>query len=170
MHSPGSCFSLPFSLSICVPLSVPFFLIFPNTLDNLYSYCTTNRDSSLAPLPPSLSLLFFFLSLTLPLPSPSLSYACRCSLLLSLPPYRCSLTFFTLNYIPLSFPLSSLPSSDSPQGCIELLDRSGVVIEGKEAVVLGRSNIVGECTLWCSFYCNALLRFVSIAAVRRCLQ
>lgn len=31
----------------------------------------------------------------------------------------------------------------TPQGCIELLDRSGVVIEGKEAVVLGRSNIVG---------------------------
>ena len=29
------------------------------------------------------------------------------------------------------------------QGCIELLDRSGVEIEGKSAVVLGRSNIVG---------------------------
>ena len=29
------------------------------------------------------------------------------------------------------------------QGCIELLDRSGVTIEGKDAVVLGRSNIVG---------------------------
>lgn len=33
--------------------------------------------------------------------------------------------------------------SCTPQGCIELLDRSGVVIEGKDAVVLGRSNIVG---------------------------
>ena len=33
--------------------------------------------------------------------------------------------------------------SCTPQGCIELLDRSGVVIEGKNAVVLGRSNIVG---------------------------
>lgn len=33
--------------------------------------------------------------------------------------------------------------SCTPQGCIELLDRSGVVIEGKQAVVLGRSNIVG---------------------------
>eukprot|EP01036_Dinobryon_divergens_P036550 gene36550-47617_t len=33
--------------------------------------------------------------------------------------------------------------SCTPQGCIELLDRSGVTIEGKEAVVLGRSNIVG---------------------------
>jgi 5,10-methylene-tetrahydrofolate dehydrogenase/methenyl tetrahydrofolate cyclohydrolase len=31
----------------------------------------------------------------------------------------------------------------TPQGCIELLDRSGIDIEGKEAVVLGRSNIVG---------------------------
>ena len=33
--------------------------------------------------------------------------------------------------------------SCTPQGCIELLDRSGVTIEGKNAVVLGRSNIVG---------------------------
>jgi len=33
--------------------------------------------------------------------------------------------------------------SCTPQGCIELLDRSGIVIEGKDAVVLGRSNIVG---------------------------
>jgi len=31
----------------------------------------------------------------------------------------------------------------TPQGCIELLDRSGVEISGKSAVVLGRSNIVG---------------------------
>lgn len=31
----------------------------------------------------------------------------------------------------------------TPKGCIELLDRSGVTIEGKHAVVLGRSNIVG---------------------------
>lgn len=31
----------------------------------------------------------------------------------------------------------------TPQGCIEILDRTGVDIEGKEAVVLGRSNIVG---------------------------
>lgn len=33
--------------------------------------------------------------------------------------------------------------SCTPQGCIELLDRSDVVIEGKDAVVIGRSNIVG---------------------------
>jgi len=31
----------------------------------------------------------------------------------------------------------------TPRGCIELLDRSGVQIEGKNAVVIGRSNIVG---------------------------
>jgi 5,10-methylene-tetrahydrofolate dehydrogenase/methenyl tetrahydrofolate cyclohydrolase len=31
----------------------------------------------------------------------------------------------------------------TPSGCIELLVRSGVEIEGQEAVVLGRSNIVG---------------------------
>ena len=31
----------------------------------------------------------------------------------------------------------------TPKGCIELLDRSGIAIEGKQAVVLGRSNIVG---------------------------
>jgi 5,10-methylene-tetrahydrofolate dehydrogenase/methenyl tetrahydrofolate cyclohydrolase len=31
----------------------------------------------------------------------------------------------------------------TPKGCIELLDRTGVEIEGKQAVVLGRSNIVG---------------------------
>jgi 5,10-methylene-tetrahydrofolate dehydrogenase/methenyl tetrahydrofolate cyclohydrolase len=31
----------------------------------------------------------------------------------------------------------------TPKGCIELLDRTGVEIEGKHAVILGRSNIVG---------------------------
>jgi len=31
----------------------------------------------------------------------------------------------------------------TPQGCIELLDRSGIEISGKNAVVLGRSQIVG---------------------------
>ena len=33
--------------------------------------------------------------------------------------------------------------SCTPKGCIELLVRSGIEIEGKRAVVLGRSNIVG---------------------------
>ena len=41
-----------------------------------------------------------------------------------------------LTTIPFSLPCT-------PQGCIELLDRSGVVLEGKRAVVLGRSNLVG---------------------------
>ena len=31
----------------------------------------------------------------------------------------------------------------TPRGCIELLERSGIAISGKRAVVLGRSNIVG---------------------------
>ncbi len=31
----------------------------------------------------------------------------------------------------------------TPRGCIELLDRSAIEIEGRHAVVLGRSNIVG---------------------------
>ena len=31
----------------------------------------------------------------------------------------------------------------TPAGCIELLQRSGVQVRGKEVVVLGRSNIVG---------------------------
>jgi 5,10-methylene-tetrahydrofolate dehydrogenase/methenyl tetrahydrofolate cyclohydrolase len=42
-----------------------------------------------------------------------------------------------------SFDTINFHVSCTPQGCIELLDRSGVIIEGKEAVVLGRSNIVG---------------------------
>lgn len=41
-----------------------------------------------------------------------------------------------LTTIPFSLPCT-------PQGCIELLDRSGVTLEGKRAVVLGRSNLVG---------------------------
>jgi len=32
----------------------------------------------------------------------------------------------------------------TPLGVIELLDRSGIAIEGKEAVIVGRSNIVGK--------------------------
>ncbi|KAK5581626.1 hypothetical protein RB653_001663 [Dictyostelium firmibasis] len=31
----------------------------------------------------------------------------------------------------------------TPKGCIEMLDRSGIEIAGKNAVILGRSNIVG---------------------------
>ncbi|MGD0274860.1 MAG: bifunctional methylenetetrahydrofolate dehydrogenase/methenyltetrahydrofolate cyclohydrolase FolD [Syntrophales bacterium] len=32
----------------------------------------------------------------------------------------------------------------TPAGIIELLDRTGILIEGKEAVIVGRSNIVGK--------------------------
>jgi 5,10-methylene-tetrahydrofolate dehydrogenase/methenyl tetrahydrofolate cyclohydrolase len=41
--------------------------------------------------------------------------------------------------------LSSVPFHIpcTPQGCIELLDRSGVELKGKNAVVIGRSNLVG---------------------------
>lgn len=41
--------------------------------------------------------------------------------------------------------LSNIPFSVpcTPLGCLELLDRSGVEIEGKNAVVIGRSNLVG---------------------------
>jgi 5,10-methylene-tetrahydrofolate dehydrogenase/methenyl tetrahydrofolate cyclohydrolase len=42
-----------------------------------------------------------------------------------------------------SFDTINFHVSCTPQGCIELLDRSGVSIEGSEAVVIGRSNIVG---------------------------
>lgn len=41
--------------------------------------------------------------------------------------------------------LSSIPFhiACTPQGCIELLDRSGVALKGANAVVIGRSNLVG---------------------------
>jgi len=42
-----------------------------------------------------------------------------------------------------SFDTIGFHVSCTPQGCIELLDRYGVSMEGKNAVVLGRSNIVG---------------------------
>eukprot|EP00803_Ostreobium_quekettii_P006551 evm.model.scf_589.10 EVM.evm.TU.scf_589.10 scf_589:67696-72248(-) len=38
---------------------------------------------------------------------------------------------------------SPLAVACTPQGCLELLDRHGVTIAGKRAVVFGRSNIVG---------------------------
>lgn len=42
-----------------------------------------------------------------------------------------------------SFDTIDFHVSCTPQGCIELLDRSGVTISGANAVVMGRSNIVG---------------------------
>mmetsp|Transcript_18782 Transcript_18782/g.27771 ORF Transcript_18782/g.27771 Transcript_18782/m.27771 type:complete len:353 (+) Transcript_18782:55-1113(+) len=46
------------------------------------------------------------------------------------------LNWENLNEIPFPIPCT-------PQGCIELLDRSGIILEGKRAVVIGRSNLVG---------------------------
>lgn len=43
----------------------------------------------------------------------------------------------------------------TPRGCIELLERSGVTIAGKNAVVLGRSNIVGMPVALLLMQCNA---------------
>merc|ERR1740117_550560 len=42
------------------------------------------------------------------------------------------------NFMEIPFPVAC-----TPQGCIEMLDRSGVTIQGANAVVIGRSNIVG---------------------------
>jgi methylenetetrahydrofolate dehydrogenase (NADP+)/methenyltetrahydrofolate cyclohydrolase len=36
------------------------------------------------------------------------------------------------------------PAAGTPRGCIEMLKRSGVPLEGARAVVIGRSNIVGK--------------------------
>ena len=47
----------------------------------------------------------------------------------------------TLNWADLSSIPYHIPCT--PQGCIELLDRSGVELKGKNAVVVGRSNLVG---------------------------
>jgi 5,10-methylene-tetrahydrofolate dehydrogenase/methenyl tetrahydrofolate cyclohydrolase len=60
----------------------------------------------------------------------------------------------------------------TPRGCIELLDRSGVVIEGRHAVVLGRSNIVGLPVAMLLLHRNATLtichsRTANLAAVVR---
>jgi methylenetetrahydrofolate dehydrogenase (NADP+)/methenyltetrahydrofolate cyclohydrolase/formyltetrahydrofolate synthetase len=43
----------------------------------------------------------------------------------------------------LPFPFHLPPSQIASQGCIELLKRYRIPIEGRRAVVLGRSNIVG---------------------------
>jgi methylenetetrahydrofolate dehydrogenase (NADP+)/methenyltetrahydrofolate cyclohydrolase len=36
------------------------------------------------------------------------------------------------------------PAAGTPRGCIEMLKRSGVPLEGAHAVIIGRSNIVGK--------------------------
>jgi methylenetetrahydrofolate dehydrogenase (NADP+) / methenyltetrahydrofolate cyclohydrolase len=47
-----------------------------------------------------------------------------------------ALDWTQLSTVPFAIPCT-------PQGCLELLDRSDVILEGKRAVVLGRSNLVG---------------------------
>lgn len=58
--------------------------------------------------------------------------------------------------------LSSVPFhiACTPQGCIELLDRSGVEIEGKNAVVIGRSNLVGMPVAMLLMHRNATVTIV----------
>ena len=48
----------------------------------------------------------------------------------------------------------------TPQGCIELLDRSNVEIEGKNAVVIGRSNLVGMPVAMLLMHRNATVTIV----------
>mmetsp|Transcript_1158 Transcript_1158/g.1788 ORF Transcript_1158/g.1788 Transcript_1158/m.1788 type:complete len:309 (-) Transcript_1158:21-947(-) len=55
----------------------------------------------------------------------------------------CDEKFEALKYKNWNFAQLDFHVPCTPQGCIELLDRSGVTIEGKHAVILGRSNIVG---------------------------
>jgi len=45
----------------------------------------------------------------------------------------------------------------TPKGCIELLDRSGISLEGKHVVVLGRSNTVGIPAAMLSLHRNATI-------------
>jgi len=58
--------------------------------------------------------------------------------------------------------LSSVPFhiACTPQGCIELLDRSGVEMEGKNAVVIGRSNLVGMPVAMLLMHRNATVTIV----------
>lgn len=58
--------------------------------------------------------------------------------------------------------LSSIPFSVpcTPLGCLELLDRSGVEISGKNAVVIGRSNLVGLPVSFLLLHRNATVTIV----------
>eukprot|EP00934_Nitzschia_sp_Nitz4_P004466 Nitzschia sp. Nitz4//scaffold31_size150131//70723//72157//NITZ4_002830-RA/size150131-processed-gene-0.134-mRNA-1//-1//CDS//3329547665//4456//frame0 len=59
----------------------------------------------------------------------------------------------SLDKIPFSVPCT-------PLGCIELLDRSGVEISGKRAVVVGRSNLVGLPVSFLLLHRNATVTIV----------
>ena len=58
--------------------------------------------------------------------------------------------------------LSNIPFSVpcTPLGCLELLDRSGVEIQGKKAVVIGRSNLVGLPVAFLLLHRNATVTVV----------
>lgn len=58
--------------------------------------------------------------------------------------------------------LSNIPFSVpcTPLGCLELLDRSGVEIKGKKAVVIGRSNLVGLPVAFLLLHRNATVTIV----------
>lgn len=58
--------------------------------------------------------------------------------------------------------LSNIPFSVpcTPLGCLELLDRSGVEISGKRAVVIGRSNLVGLPVSFLLLHRNATVTIV----------
>ena len=58
--------------------------------------------------------------------------------------------------------LSNIPFSVpcTPLGCLELLDRSGVEIEGKNAVIIGRSNLVGLPVSFLLLHRNATVTIV----------
>jgi 5,10-methylene-tetrahydrofolate dehydrogenase/methenyl tetrahydrofolate cyclohydrolase len=58
--------------------------------------------------------------------------------------------------------LSNIPFSVpcTPLGCLELLDRSGVQINGKKAVVIGRSNLVGLPVAFLLLHRNATVTVV----------
>eukprot|EP00529_Nitzschia_sp_RCC80_P031351 CAMPEP_0113483446 /NCGR_PEP_ID=MMETSP0014_2-20120614/23437_1 /TAXON_ID=2857 /ORGANISM="Nitzschia sp." /LENGTH=356 /DNA_ID=CAMNT_0000376991 /DNA_START=375 /DNA_END=1445 /DNA_ORIENTATION=+ /assembly_acc=CAM_ASM_000159 len=58
--------------------------------------------------------------------------------------------------------LQSIPFSVpcTPLGCLELLDRSGVDIEGKKAAVIGRSNLVGLPVSFLLLHRNATVTIV----------
>lgn len=75
----------------------------------------------------------------LPLPS----HVDEEKVLLTIQPEKDADGFHPFNVGMLSIGNPTLPSC-TPAGIIELIERSGVEIEGKECVVLGRSNIVGK--------------------------
>ena len=72
---------------------------------------------------------------------------------------------------------SAQPNGEHPrlllrlQGCLELLDRSGVQLSGKRAVVVGRSNIVGTPVAQLLQVCGLMLHTtlsIGLSVLQRC--